>query len=42
MEAGFEQILMLYSPAVYDVADIIDTYVYREGLQMANYSFQLQ
>ena len=39
LEAGFEQILMLYSPAVYDVADIIDTYVYREGLQMANYSF---
>ena len=37
LEAGFEQILMLYSPAVYDVADIIDTY--REGLQMANYSF---
>lgn len=39
LEAGFEQILMLYSPAVYDVADIIDTYVYREGLQLANYSF---
>lgn len=39
LEAGFEQILMLYSPAVYDVADVIDTYVYREGLQMANYSF---
>jgi len=31
-EAGFNQIFMLYSPAVYDVADIIDTYVYRAGL----------
>lgn len=39
LEAGFEQILLLYSPAVYDVADIIDTYVYREGLANANYSF---
>ena len=32
LEAGFEQILMLYSPAVYDVADIIDTLVYRLGV----------
>ena len=29
MNAGFMQILNLYNPAVYDVADIIDTYVYR-------------
>lgn len=39
MDAGFDQILLLYSPAVYDVADIIDTYVYREGLVNANYSY---
>lgn len=32
MEAGFNQIFMFYSPAVYDVADIIDTWVYRQGL----------
>lgn len=32
MEAGFNQIFMLYSPAVYNVADIIDTWVYRQGL----------
>ena len=29
LNAGFDQILMLYSSSVYDVADIIDTYVYR-------------
>ncbi len=29
MNAGFMQILNLYNPAVYDVGDIIDTYVYR-------------
>jgi len=32
MEAGFNQIFMLYSPAVYNVADIVDTWVYRQGL----------
>lgn len=39
LDAGFEQILLLYSPAVYQVADIIDTYVYRLGLQDLRYSF---
>lgn len=29
MDAGFMQILNLYNPAVYEVSDIIDTYVYR-------------
>jgi putative aldouronate transport system permease protein len=39
MDAGFELILLLYSPAVYKVGDIIDTYVYREGLIQLQYSF---
>lgn len=39
MSAGFEQILLLYSPGVYSVGDIIDTYVYREGLVNLNYSY---
>ena len=33
VNAGFDQIFMLYSALVYDVADIIDTYVYRIGIQ---------
>ncbi len=33
MQAGFEQIFVLYHPGVYKTADIIDTYVYRIGLQ---------
>lgn len=33
MQAGFEQIFVMYHPGVYGVADIIDTYVYRIGLQ---------
>ncbi len=39
LNAGFEQILMLYSPQVYATGDIIDTYVYRIGLLGAQYSF---
>lgn len=33
LNAGFDQILNLYNPMVYEVADIIDTYVYRAGLE---------
>ncbi|MCU6711919.1 ABC transporter permease subunit [Paenibacillus sp. J5C_2022] len=32
LSGGFDQVLNLYSPLVYEVADIIDTYVYRAGL----------
>jgi putative aldouronate transport system permease protein len=39
LNAGFEQILLLYSPSVYSVADIIDTYVYRAGLLSLQYSY---
>ncbi len=38
LQAGFEQILTLYSPAVYRTGDIVDTYVYRVGLISAQYS----
>ncbi|GGD64293.1 ABC transporter permease [Paenibacillus nasutitermitis] len=38
MEAGFEQIFVLYHPGVYSVADIIDTYVYRIGLAEGRFS----
>lgn len=33
----FEQILMFYNPAVYSVADIIDTWVYRVGIGQMQY-----
>jgi putative aldouronate transport system permease protein len=38
LQAGFEQILTLYNPAVYQTGDILDTYVYRAGLISARYS----
>ena len=37
LSAGFDQIFNLYSPVVYDTADIIDTYVYRMGIVAGNF-----
>lgn len=37
MEAGFDQVFNLYSPATYGVGDIIDTYVYRLGIVGGGY-----
>lgn len=40
LNAGFEDILLLGSnPVVRDVADVIDTYVYRLGIQNTRYSY---
>ena len=39
LNAGFDQILNLYSPLVYETGDIIDTYVYRVGLLGLQNSF---
>ena len=36
---GFEQVMLLYNPLIYDTADIISTYVYRRGLEDMDYSF---
>lgn len=37
VDAGFDQILNLYNPNVYATGDILDTYVYRAGLQSAQF-----
>ncbi|OMF37980.1 sugar ABC transporter permease [Paenibacillus sp. FSL H8-0548] len=39
MNLGFEKIILLYNPGVYETADVISSYVYRVGLQDFNYSF---
>jgi len=39
LNAGFDQIFNLYSPAVYQSGDIIDTLVYRMGLGQAQFGF---
>lgn len=38
LNAGFEQILVMYNPAVYQTGDILDTFIYRQGLLDAQYS----
>jgi putative aldouronate transport system permease protein len=39
LEAGFDQILVLYNPSVYSTGDVLDTYVYRMGL--VNFKFEI-
>lgn len=39
MNAGFDQIYNMYNAAVQDSTDIIDTYVYRLGLENNKYSY---
>lgn len=38
MDAGFDQIYILYNVHVYPVADILDTWVFRTGLEQWNFS----
>ncbi|MDO5424400.1 MAG: ABC transporter permease subunit [Eubacteriales bacterium] len=39
LTVGYEKILLLYTGATYETADVISTYVYRRGLMEANYSY---
>ena len=39
LELGFEHVYNLLTPMTYSVGDIFDTYVYRVGIQKAQYSF---
>jgi len=37
MEVGFELVVLLYQPSTYQTADVINTFIYRQGLQGAQY-----
>lgn len=39
LDVGFDQVFNLYNAAVYETGDVIETYVYREGLVGMKYSF---
>ncbi len=39
MLVGFDKVILLYSPATYETADVISSYVYRRGLYERNYSY---
>ncbi|MGN1059332.1 MAG: ABC transporter permease [Clostridia bacterium] len=39
MNLGYEKIILLYNPAIYDVSDVISTYVYRMGFETQNWGY---
>ena len=39
MTVGFEKIILMYNPMTYETADVISTFVYRQGLLEMNYSY---
>jgi putative aldouronate transport system permease protein len=39
VSVGFERVFLLYSPATYETADVLPTYVYRRGIMGYNYSY---
>ena len=39
MSVGYEKTILLYSPLIYEKADIISSFVYRRGLQEMSFSF---
>lgn len=39
MSVGYEKVILLYNPAIYDTADVISSYVYRRGLMQSEFSF---
>ena len=39
LEVSFEMIILLYQPATYETADVVNTYIYRQGLQQGQYDF---
>lgn len=39
MSVGFEKVILLYSPIIYETSDVISTFVYRKGLLDYDYSY---
>lgn len=39
LSVGMDKILLLYQPVTYEVADVISTYTYRKGFELADYSY---
>ncbi len=37
LDVGYETIILLYQPSTYETADVINTWIYRQGLQNAKY-----
>lgn len=38
-DVGYEKIMLLYTPLTYETADVINTYVYRRGMEQTQFSY---
>jgi len=39
LEISFEMIILLHQPATYETADVVNTFIYRQGIQGGQYDF---
>ncbi|MNW64433.1 putative multiple-sugar transport system permease YteP [compost metagenome] len=39
LNVGFEKIILLYNPVIYETADVISSFVYRKGLLEFDWSY---
>ncbi|MBQ2932038.1 MAG: sugar ABC transporter permease [Clostridia bacterium] len=39
LSVGFEKVMLLYNPGIYETADVISTYVYRKGILEFSWSY---
>ncbi len=39
LDIGFEKVLLMLNPSIYNTADVLSTYVFRTGIQSMNYSY---
>lgn len=39
LEVGYQKIILMYNPLIYETADVINSFVYRRGLIDADFSF---
>lgn len=39
LDIGFEKVLLMLNPSIYNTADVLGTYVFRTGIQSMNYSY---
>ena len=39
LEVSFEMILLLYQPATYETSDVVNTFIFRQGIESGQYDF---